>query len=52
MSLARCPDCDTLQEITVTPDPVGRTGTARWWRVVLHKKPNATEICNGSGSKV
>lgn len=52
MPKVRCPECDTLQEITVTPDPVGRFGTARWWQVVMHKHPVNPEICDGSGKKV
>jgi hypothetical protein len=52
----RCPDCDTLREITPTDQPVGRTGTARRWRVVMHPAAPAEGvepgICDGSGKLV
>lgn len=51
MVRARCPDCDTLREITPTGEPIGNTGTARYWRVVMHKAPDRAELCDGSGKK-
>lgn len=31
-----CPECDELVGIAPTEQPVGRTGTARRWRVDMH----------------
>jgi hypothetical protein len=47
-----CPDCDALVEITPTGEPIGRAGTACYWRVVLHRRPDAPELCDGSGKKI
>lgn len=52
MVKARCPTCDTLQEIVCTGERQGSTGTSQWWTIVMHKKPNEPEICPGSGKKV
>lgn len=60
MTSTRCPDCDTLREITPTDRPVGRTGSAMRWRVVMHPGPTGlivdgmpvAGICAGSGRLV
>lgn len=60
MALTRCPDCDTLREITPTDIPVGAWGTAMRWRVVMHPGPTGAivdglpikGICSGSGKLV
>jgi hypothetical protein len=52
--MARCPDCDTLQEIV--PNGADPTKTTRRARLVLHKNPKATmardELCLGSGRDI
>lgn len=60
MASTECPDCLTLREITPTDQPVGRTGTARRWRIVMHAAPAREasdgtpirDICDGSGKLV
>lgn len=57
MALARCPNCDVLKEITPTDQPVGHTGTAKRWRVVLHVTgapgaDGARAFCDGSGKLI
>lgn len=47
---ARCPDCDTLQEIT--PNGADPKKTNRRQRICVHKKPNEPELCLGSGKDV
>lgn len=53
MAKGYCPECSELHEITVTDRPVGRTGTAMRWRVVVHRKPGADpKLCDGSGQLI
>lgn len=57
-----CPECGERKEITVTAQPVGRTGTAMRWRVVVHTvgqpAPDPIDgvmrraLCDGSGSLI
>lgn len=60
MTSTRCPDCDTLREITPTDKPVGTWGTARRWRLVMHPGPTGLivegmpvhGVCSGSGKLI
>ncbi len=59
MSSGYCRECDERHEITVTDRPVGRTGSAMRWRLVLHARVTVDEtgqpskvICDGSGSLI
>lgn len=47
---ARCPDCDTLQEIT--PNGADPKKTNKRQRICVHKKPDEPELCLGSGKDV
>jgi hypothetical protein len=47
---AICPNCDALVEIT--PNGKDPRTTNRRQRIVLHKKPNAPELCTGGGKDV
>lgn len=49
-SKAYCPDCDQLIEIT--PNGADPAMTNKRQRLVVHKKPNAPELCLGSGKDV
>lgn len=46
-----CPDCDSLREVTPTPEPVGHTGTARRWQLEYHSDGKGN-VCPGSGKRV
>lgn len=50
MPKAICPDCEELVEIT--PNGADPKLTNRRQRLVLHKKPNAPELCPGGGKDV
>jgi len=56
MTRGHCPDCDragrdSLREITPTGQAIGETGTARWWRVVVHSDGQGA-LCPGSGKRI
>jgi hypothetical protein len=53
---AHCPVCeregrDPLHQVTTTDEPVGSTGTARRWQLVVHPDGRGG-ICPGSGTRV
>jgi hypothetical protein len=60
MVKAFCEDCQSPQDVVVTDQPVGETGTARRWRFQPHPAhtdtlKNGVEViarCKGSGKLV
>lgn len=52
MAKAICPVCDQLVGINPTGEKQREGWSAEWWSIDVHKAPDKSELCEGSGKRV